>query len=151
MKGHGCKYDRKKEQAIAALLTHRNIDEAAKFIGIAGCAVRLTIILACDVGPKRYPFCLMRAIPLNGCRAGQSIHGLPGSSKAKHLEPYRWKMLSSAAVRAAELPVLSRTAFSRREAASYVCPGCPTPSRHSASPEAVARATPRGRHFDSYG
>jgi hypothetical protein len=29
MLGHGAKFDRKKEDAIAALLTHRNIEEAA--------------------------------------------------------------------------------------------------------------------------
>jgi len=29
MSGHGAKFDRKKEDAIAALLTHRNIEEAA--------------------------------------------------------------------------------------------------------------------------
>jgi transposase-like protein len=34
MKGHGAKYSRKQEEAIAALLTQRNIDEAAKSIGI---------------------------------------------------------------------------------------------------------------------
>jgi transposase-like protein len=35
MKGHGAKFSRKKEEAIAALLTQRNIDEAAKTVGIA--------------------------------------------------------------------------------------------------------------------
>jgi len=35
MKGHGAKFGRKQEEAIAALLTQRNIDEAAKSIGIA--------------------------------------------------------------------------------------------------------------------
>jgi hypothetical protein len=35
MRGHGTKFGRKKEQAIAALLTQRNIDEAAKATGIA--------------------------------------------------------------------------------------------------------------------
>ncbi len=35
MKGHGAKFERKQEEAIAALLTQRNIDEAAKSIGIA--------------------------------------------------------------------------------------------------------------------
>ena len=35
MKGHGCKFGRKQEEAIAALLTQRNIDEAAKAAGIA--------------------------------------------------------------------------------------------------------------------
>ena len=34
MKGHGTKFGRKKEAAIAALLTHRNIEEAAKAVGI---------------------------------------------------------------------------------------------------------------------
>ena len=35
MTGHGTKFGRKKEQAVAALLTQRNIDEAAKATGIA--------------------------------------------------------------------------------------------------------------------
>jgi transposase-like protein len=35
MKGHGAKFARKMEAAIAALLTQRNIDEAAKAVGIA--------------------------------------------------------------------------------------------------------------------
>ena len=34
MKGHGTKFGRKKEEAIAALLTQRNIEEAARAIGI---------------------------------------------------------------------------------------------------------------------
>ena len=34
-KGHGAKFGRKQEEAIAALLTQRNIDEAAKAVGIA--------------------------------------------------------------------------------------------------------------------
>ena len=34
MKGHGTKFGRKKEEAIAALLTQRNIEEAAKAVGI---------------------------------------------------------------------------------------------------------------------
>ena len=34
MKGHGAKYGRKKEAAIAALLTHKNHEEAAHAIGI---------------------------------------------------------------------------------------------------------------------
>jgi hypothetical protein len=33
--GHGAKFGRKQEEAIAALLTQRNIDEAAKSIGVA--------------------------------------------------------------------------------------------------------------------
>jgi hypothetical protein len=36
MTGHGAKFDRKKEEAIAALLTQRNVDEAARSIGIDG-------------------------------------------------------------------------------------------------------------------
>ena len=35
MKGHGTQFDRKMEEAVAALLTQRNIDEAAKAVGIA--------------------------------------------------------------------------------------------------------------------
>ena len=35
MTGHGAKFGRKKEEAIAALLTQRSVDEAAKSIGIA--------------------------------------------------------------------------------------------------------------------
>jgi transposase-like protein len=35
MKGHGAKFARKQEEAILALLTQRNIDEAAKAVGIA--------------------------------------------------------------------------------------------------------------------
>jgi transposase-like protein len=34
MRGHGTKFGRKKEEAIAALLSHRSIDEAARAIGI---------------------------------------------------------------------------------------------------------------------
>jgi hypothetical protein len=35
MTGHGAKYGRKKEEAIAALLTQRNVEEAARVVGIA--------------------------------------------------------------------------------------------------------------------
>ena len=35
MTGHGSKFGRKQEEAIAALLTQRNVDEAAKAVGIA--------------------------------------------------------------------------------------------------------------------
>jgi hypothetical protein len=35
MKGHGTKFGRKKEEAVAALFTQRNIEEAAKAVGIA--------------------------------------------------------------------------------------------------------------------
>src|SRR5689334_3017792 len=34
MKGHGAKFSRKMEQAVAALLTHRNTEEAARAVGI---------------------------------------------------------------------------------------------------------------------
>jgi transposase-like protein len=34
MKGHGAKYAHKMEQAIAALLTHRSVEEAARAVGI---------------------------------------------------------------------------------------------------------------------
>jgi len=33
--GHGAKFDRKKEEAIAALLTQRNVEEAARAAGIS--------------------------------------------------------------------------------------------------------------------
>jgi transposase-like protein len=35
MTGHGAKFGRKKEEALAALLTQRNIEEAARSIGVA--------------------------------------------------------------------------------------------------------------------
>jgi Helix-turn-helix domain len=35
MLGHGAKFDHKKEQAIAALLSHRNTEEAARAVGIS--------------------------------------------------------------------------------------------------------------------
>jgi hypothetical protein len=35
MAGHGSKFPRKQEEAIAALLTQRNIEEAAKSIGVS--------------------------------------------------------------------------------------------------------------------
>jgi hypothetical protein len=35
MTGHGAKFGRKREEAIAALLTHRTVEEAAKSIDIA--------------------------------------------------------------------------------------------------------------------
>jgi hypothetical protein len=33
--GHGAKIGRKQEEAIAALLTQRNVEESAKFVGVA--------------------------------------------------------------------------------------------------------------------
>ena len=35
MTGHGAKFSRKKEEAVVALLTQRNVDEAAKSVGIS--------------------------------------------------------------------------------------------------------------------
>jgi transposase-like protein len=35
MKGHGTKFGRKKEEAIAALLTQRNIEDAARLTGVS--------------------------------------------------------------------------------------------------------------------
>lgn len=35
MLGHGAKFDHKKEQATAALLSHRNVEEAARAVGIS--------------------------------------------------------------------------------------------------------------------
>ena len=35
MKGHGAKFGRRKEEAIAALLTHRNLEEAARAVSVA--------------------------------------------------------------------------------------------------------------------
>jgi len=35
MKGHGSQFGQKKERAIAALLTQRNLEEAAKATGIS--------------------------------------------------------------------------------------------------------------------
>ena len=35
MLGHGAKFDHKKDQAIAALLAHRNVEEAARAVGIS--------------------------------------------------------------------------------------------------------------------
>jgi hypothetical protein len=35
MKGHGSKFGRKKEEMVAALLTQRNMDEAAKAVDVS--------------------------------------------------------------------------------------------------------------------
>jgi transposase-like protein len=35
MKGHGTKFVRKKEEAVAALLSQRNVEDAAKAVGVA--------------------------------------------------------------------------------------------------------------------
>jgi hypothetical protein len=35
MNGHGAKFGRKKEEAIAALLSQRNVEEAARVVGIS--------------------------------------------------------------------------------------------------------------------
>lgn len=34
MKGHGCKFDHKKEALIAALISQKNVEEAARVVGI---------------------------------------------------------------------------------------------------------------------
>ena len=34
MKGYGSKFDRKREEAVAALLTHRNVEDAARAAGV---------------------------------------------------------------------------------------------------------------------
>ena len=39
MVGHGQKLGRKKEAVIAALLTHRNVDEAAKAVGVGATTI----------------------------------------------------------------------------------------------------------------
>jgi len=41
MTGHGVKFGRKKDEAIVALLTHRNVEEAAKAVGLT----RITVML----------------------------------------------------------------------------------------------------------
>jgi hypothetical protein len=40
MTGHGSKFGRKKEQAIAALLSHRNVEESAKAAGISAATLK---------------------------------------------------------------------------------------------------------------
>ena len=40
MLGNGAKFDHKKEQAIAALLSHRNLKEAARAVGIGTAPAR---------------------------------------------------------------------------------------------------------------
>jgi hypothetical protein len=40
MIGHGSKFGRKKEQAIAALLLHRNLEDAAKAAGISAATLK---------------------------------------------------------------------------------------------------------------
>jgi hypothetical protein len=34
MKGHGAKFGRKKEEAVAALLTHKSVEDAARSVGL---------------------------------------------------------------------------------------------------------------------
>ena len=43
MKGHGAKYERKKEEAIVALLTQKNIEEAARSIGIGSATLQRSL------------------------------------------------------------------------------------------------------------
>jgi hypothetical protein len=41
MKGHGAKFERKKEEAVAALLSHKSVEDAANSIGVnAGTLLR---------------------------------------------------------------------------------------------------------------
>jgi DNA-binding transcriptional MerR regulator len=40
MTGHGAKFGRKKEEAVAALLVHRSVEEAAKAIGVEAKTLR---------------------------------------------------------------------------------------------------------------
>ena len=40
MKGHGTKFGPKKEKAIAALLSQRNVDEAARTVGVSPATLR---------------------------------------------------------------------------------------------------------------
>ena len=40
MNGHGSKFGRKKEQALAALLSHRNVEESAKAAGISSATLK---------------------------------------------------------------------------------------------------------------
>jgi len=42
MKGHGSKFGRKKEEAIAALLTQRNIEEAARSMRLPGTSLKVS-------------------------------------------------------------------------------------------------------------
>jgi len=49
MKGHGSKFGRKKDEAIIALLTQRNVEEAAKSIGIA-----TTTLMNCELSVRLY-------------------------------------------------------------------------------------------------
>jgi len=56
MKGHGSQFDRKKEAAIAALLTQRNLEEAARTIGIS-----VTTLLKVMVEPGTPPSTKVRA------------------------------------------------------------------------------------------
>jgi hypothetical protein len=40
VKGHGSKFTCKMEEAVAALLTHKNLEEAARAVGISGNRLR---------------------------------------------------------------------------------------------------------------
>ena len=53
MKGHGTKFGRKKEAAIAALLTQGNFDEAAKAIEIEDVEARVTELERAAEAQKR--------------------------------------------------------------------------------------------------
>ena len=43
MKGHGAKFNRKMEEAVAALLAQRNVEEAARAVGIGALVSQLSV------------------------------------------------------------------------------------------------------------
>ena len=53
MTGHGAKFGRKKEQAIAALLSHRTVEEAAKAAGISPATLKRWMQLRCEAPSRR--------------------------------------------------------------------------------------------------
>ena len=103
MKGHGEKLGRKKEQAILALVTTRNTEEAAKSIGVSAKTLlrwqmlRRTPQSGCRWGPQetaRTPLAfrpvieprgvLLRRTPRPGCRPGP--HGTPRTAFAFRID-----------------------------------------------------------------
>ena len=75
MLGHGAKFDQKMEQAIAALLSHRSIEEAAREVGIsaehagamdegAGVRGRKSERRVARYFPRPSGDCKMRQVPL---------------------------------------------------------------------------------------
>jgi hypothetical protein len=45
MTGHGTKFGRKKEQAVAALLSNRNVEDAAKAVGISAATLKRWMLI----------------------------------------------------------------------------------------------------------